>query len=126
MVAKEDYRMSRLLLGSVLFCLPLFGGEALREAAGKRLLVGCAVATRDLDDPKLTALIESQFGCLTPEYDFMPEHVLDDAGNFTFAAGDRVVSFAKAHRMPVCRMRCRNSWQNATAKSWRRSCAIRP
>ena len=124
MVAKEDYRMSRLLLGSVLFCLPLFGGEALREAAGKRLLVGCAVATRDLDDPKLATLIARQFDALTPECDFMPEHVLDDAENFTFAAGDRVVSFAKAHRMPVCRMRCRKNWQDATAKSRRRSFAI--
>jgi endo-1,4-beta-xylanase len=75
--------------------------ETLREAAGPRVLIGCAVATRDLDDPKLAALVAEQFDCLTPEYDFMPEHLVDDAGKFTFAAGDRVVEFAEAHHLPV-------------------------
>jgi endo-1,4-beta-xylanase len=73
----------------------------LREAAGKRLLLGCAVAAVDLGNPKLAALVAEQFDCITPEYDFMPGHLVDDGGNFTFAAGDRVVAFAEAHHMPV-------------------------
>ena len=90
-----------LLLGSILLCSPLLGAETLREAAGNRLLVGCAVATVDLGNPKLVALVAEQFNCITPEYDFMPGHMVDDDGKFTFAAGDRVVAFAEAHHMPV-------------------------
>ncbi|NCO41610.1 MAG: endo-1,4-beta-xylanase [Armatimonadetes bacterium] len=80
---------------------PLPGAQTLREAAGDRLLVGCAVATRDLSDPRLAALVTEQFSCLTPECEFMPEKLVDDAGRFTFEAGDRVVAFAEAHHLPV-------------------------
>jgi alpha-mannosidase len=80
---------------------PAGTGQTLREAAGKRLLVGCAAATVDLQDPKLAALIAEQFNCITPEYEFMPEHMVDDKGTFTFARGDAVVAFAEKHQMPV-------------------------
>jgi endo-1,4-beta-xylanase len=90
-----------LLLGSILLCSPLLGGETLREVAGTRLLVGCAVATVDLGNPKLAALVVNQFDCITPEYEFMPGHMADDHGKFTFEAGDRVLAFAEAHHMPV-------------------------
>ena len=90
-----------LLLGSILLCPPLLGGETLREVAGKRLLVGCAVATVDLGNPKVAALIAEHFNCLTPEYEFMPGNTVDDDGKFTFAAGDRVLAFAEARNMPV-------------------------
>lgn len=75
--------------------------ETLRDAAGTRLLVGCAVDTHDLIDPKLAELITMQFDGLTPEYEMMPEKLVDDAGHYTFDAADRVVAFAEAHRMPV-------------------------
>ncbi len=96
-------RLSRLVFFASLVAsgLPLLGGETLREAAGSHLLIGCAVATRDLDDPKLAALVAEQFHCITPEYDLMPAHMVDDAGKFTFDAGDRVIAFAEAHHMPV-------------------------
>ena len=90
-----------LLMGLTVLCSPLVGGETLREVAGNRLLVGCAIATVDLGDPKLTALIAEQFDCITPEYEFMPGSMVDDAGKFRFAAADRVVAFAEAHHMPV-------------------------
>jgi endo-1,4-beta-xylanase len=90
-----------LLLGSVLLCSPLAGGETLREAAGNRLLVGCAVATVDLVNPKLAALVAEQFDCITPEYDFMPRHMVDGNGKFTYEAGDRVLAFAESHHLPV-------------------------
>ncbi len=77
------------------------GAETLREAAGNRLLLGCAVATRDLADPKLAALVSKQFNCLTPEYEFMPEKLVDESRKFTFAPGDRVVAFAETQHLPV-------------------------
>ena len=91
-----------VLLGSVLLCSPRLGGETLREAAGNRLLVGCAVATVDLGNPKLAALAAEQFDCATPEYELMPGHMVDDHGKFTFEAGGRVVAFSPiAYRFPA-------------------------
>ncbi|MES2658877.1 MAG: endo-1,4-beta-xylanase [Verrucomicrobiota bacterium] len=75
--------------------------ETLRKAAGKRLLLGCAVAAVDLQDPKLTSLITEQFNCLTPEYDLMPEKLVADGWKFTFEQGDKVVAFAEKNQMPV-------------------------
>lgn len=79
----------------------LSGAQTLQEAAGKRLLVGCAAATVDLKDAKLAALITKQFGCLTPEYEFMPEHLVDENGKYTFERADAVVAFAEQNMMPV-------------------------
>lgn len=90
-----------LLLCSILFCSTLIGGERLREAAGNRLLVGCAIATVDLGNPKLVALVTEQFGCITPEYELMPGLMVGDDGKFTFEGGDRVVAFAEAQHMLV-------------------------
>jgi endo-1,4-beta-xylanase len=59
------------------------------------------VATVDLRDPNLAALVVEQFDCITPEYELMPEHVVDDKGRFTFERGDAVVAFAEKHGMPV-------------------------
>lgn len=73
----------------------------LRGSARAGLLLGGAVATVDLQDPKLAALVAGQFNCLTPEYEFMPEKLVDDKGNFTFEQGDKVVAFAEKNHMPV-------------------------
>jgi endo-1,4-beta-xylanase len=89
------------LLCSLLLCCSITHAETLREAAGAKLQLGCAIATRDLDDPALTKLITTQFHCITPEYEFMPEKLVDDHGKFTFETADRVVAFAEAHKMPV-------------------------
>ena len=75
--------------------------QTLRGAAGKRLLIGCAVATVDLRDKKLAGLIAEQFDCITPEYEFMPEKMVDTGWKFTFEQGDAVVAFAEKHTMPV-------------------------
>src|SRR4051812_20807085 len=45
-------------------------GGSLREAAGKRLLVGVAVMSNQLDDPKRAAHVARQFNCLTAENEF--------------------------------------------------------
>jgi hypothetical protein len=68
------------LSGSMILCSPLLGADTLREAAHNRLLVGCAVATVDLGNPELVALVTKQFNCITPEYDLMPAHLVDDRG----------------------------------------------
>ena len=106
------FRTTALILGAVLVAAcpacaqkntakaPL-AAQTLRGAAGSRLLVGCAVATVDLQDPKLAALIGQQFDCITPEYDFMPEHLVDDTGHYTFGPGDAVVAFAEKRHVPV-------------------------
>ncbi len=89
------------LLGLLATSSSLAAAETLRGAASHRLLIGCAIASGDLDDPKVTDLVGRQFNCVTPEYDFMPEHMVDDQRRYTFAAGDRVVAFAEKHRLPV-------------------------
>jgi len=77
------------------------GGATLREAAGERFQIGCAIASADLDSEALRRLVASQFHCVTPEYELMPEHVLNEERQFTFERADRVVAFARAHDMPV-------------------------
>jgi len=44
---------------------PLRAEETLRDAAGKHLLIGCAMTTRDISNPQLSALIPRQFSCIT-------------------------------------------------------------
>jgi endo-1,4-beta-xylanase len=73
----------------------------LREARPARITIGGAVASRDFADPKLAALIDEQFDCLTPEYEFMPQFMVDDKGNFTFERGDAVVALAQQHHKPL-------------------------
>lgn len=71
------------------------------RGCGGKIELGCAIATRDLDEPALTKLITTQFNCITPEYELMPEMLVDDHGKFTFEKADRVVAFAEANKMPV-------------------------
>ena len=75
--------------------------ETLREAAPKNLLIGGAVATQDLDKPELAQLAAKQFSALTPEYEFMPEKLVDDNGKFDFSTADRVVEWAEKNNQPV-------------------------
>ncbi len=89
------------MLCPILFCSTLVGGETLRKVAGNRVLVGCAIATVDIGNPKLIALVAEQFDCITPEYELMPGLMVDDDGKFTFERGDRIVAFAESQHMPV-------------------------
>ncbi len=76
-------------------------GTTLRAAAGPELLIGCAVSSRDLEDPRLVSLILRQFNCLTPDNEMMPSYLVDATGRFTFERGDRVADFARRHRLPL-------------------------
>ena len=75
--------------------------QTLREAAPKNLLIGGAVATQDLDKPELANLAATQFDVITPEYEMMPEKLVDDNGQFDFATADRVVEFAEKNHQQV-------------------------
>ena len=95
--------LTPLFLAAMLICTPLFAAEkpTLRAAANDKFLIGTAIATVDLQDPKLVELVKQQFNCITPEYDFMPEKLIDENGNFTFENGDKIVDFAEKNQMPV-------------------------
>lgn len=73
--------------------------STLREAAGGRVLIGCAVGTQDLDNAPLARLVGEQFNCLTSDNQMMPAQMVDAAGHFTFGDGDRIADFARAHGM---------------------------
>lgn len=75
--------------------------KPLRQAANGRFLIGTAVSSRQLDSPKLVALIAEQFDCLTAENEFKPASVHPRAGQFRFTAADKIVHFAREHRMKV-------------------------
>ena len=75
--------------------------ETLRQAAPAGLLIGGAIATQDLDKPELADLTARQFSAITPEYEMMPEKLVDDNGKFDFATADRVVEFAEKNKQPV-------------------------
>jgi GH35 family endo-1,4-beta-xylanase len=75
--------------------------RSLRAAANGRFLVGTAVMSRQLDNPALAALIAEQFDCLTAENEFKPVVVHPRPGEFRFAGADRIVDFARGHRMKV-------------------------
>jgi endo-1,4-beta-xylanase len=80
---------------------PAAARNTLRAAAGERLLIGAAVMSRHLEDPKLAALVAGQFNCLTCENEMKPDFVQPRKGEFTFAAADKVVEFAQKHDMKV-------------------------
>ncbi len=76
-------------------------GETLRHAADGRFLIGTAVMSRRLEDPKLGALIAQQFDCLTGENEFKPASIHPQPDRFNFAGADRIVEFARQHQMKV-------------------------
>lgn len=86
-----------------LFCgaPALHAQQTLREAAPTGLLIGGAIATQDLDKPELADLAAKQFSAITPEYEMMPEKLVDDQGKFDFTTADRIVEFAEKNHQPV-------------------------
>jgi endo-1,4-beta-xylanase len=76
-------------------------GETLRHAVEGRFLIGAAVMSRHLHEPKLAALVAQQFDCLTGENEFKPRSLQPQPGRFNFAAADEIVDFARRHGMKV-------------------------
>jgi len=75
--------------------------ETLRHSAKGRFLVGAAVMSRQLQDPRLAELVARQFDCLTGENEFKPMRAQPQPGKFNFAAADRIIDFARQHDMKV-------------------------
>jgi endo-1,4-beta-xylanase len=73
----------------------------LRQAAGSRFLVGTAIMSYQLDDPRLAAFIASQFNCLTGENEFKAQSLEPQPGQFDFNAADKIVAFAQQHDMKI-------------------------
>jgi endo-1,4-beta-xylanase len=75
--------------------------DTLRHAVKGRFLIGAAVMSRQLADPKMAELIAEQFNCLTGENEFKPSSLQPRPEKFNFAPADKIVSFARRHRMQV-------------------------
>jgi endo-1,4-beta-xylanase len=73
----------------------------LRQAAGDRLLVGAAVMSRQLDDPKLGPLVAREFNCLTAENEMKPLSLQPEKGRFEFGPVDRIVEFCQKNDMKL-------------------------
>ena len=74
---------------------------ALKSAAGDRLLIGAAVNSQQLDDPKLSKLLVEQFNSLTAENQFKPDQLQRERGQFTFENADKIADFAQKHGMKL-------------------------
>ncbi len=73
----------------------------LRGAAGERMLIGAAVMSSHLEDPRRTKLIAEQFNSLTAENEMKPDQLQREKGKFTFDNADKIVAFAQQHGMTV-------------------------
>ena len=71
--------------------------RAAAEAAHKR--IGTALMSGRLNDPAVRALVARQFDSLSPENEMKWEAVEPRPGVFAFAAGDRLVAFAKQNNL---------------------------
>jgi endo-1,4-beta-xylanase len=99
-----------LFLGSIVWLLlastafpqsPPDRRPTLREASGKRWLIGTAVTAEQLRDPKVEKLVTDQFDYLTGEYEFFPLFLHPEPDKYTFERADRVADFASAHHLPL-------------------------
>lgn len=89
--------------------------KTLRQAADGRLLIGAALMSNQLDNPKLAELVANQFSCLTGENEFKVSSLQHDRGHFTFEAADKIIDFAQAHDIKVIGHNL--CWHNQTP-SW--------
>jgi endo-1,4-beta-xylanase len=73
----------------------------LRQAVNGRFLIGTAIMSHQLDDPKMADLIASQFDCITGENEFKVVETEPQPGKFDFTGADKIMAFAEAHHMKV-------------------------
>lgn len=79
------------------------GGSTLRDEAAKaHILIGSgAINPSYLDDPDFGRVLAAQFNSLSPENELKWSFVEPEEGVFDFAGLDRLVDFARKHRMVV-------------------------
>jgi endo-1,4-beta-xylanase len=73
----------------------------LRQAVNGRFLIGTAIMSDQLDDPKFADLLAAQFNCITGENEFKPRETEPQPGKFDFVGADKIMAFAEAHHMKV-------------------------
>jgi GH35 family endo-1,4-beta-xylanase len=77
-------------------------GQTLRDYADRAgVLVGAAAEPRLLDEPEYAATLAREFNMLTAENALKWGAIRPTRGRFNFAPGDRLVAFARKHRMKV-------------------------
>lgn len=104
-------RPRRMVIGCThiltLLCGTVIAGGAdeapvtLRQVAPAGVLIGTAIMSGDLDDPRHATLIADQFQCITPGNEMKPDALQNVKGVFTFDAADKIVAFADAHGQTV-------------------------
>src|SRR5262245_54939189 len=75
--------------------------QTLRRVAGDRLLIGTAIMSGDLRNPKFAQVLLTQFNCITPGNELKPDFTQREKGTFTFERADRIVEFAQQHDMKM-------------------------
>ncbi|WP_165072445.1 endo-1,4-beta-xylanase [Paludisphaera rhizosphaerae] len=75
--------------------------RSLRRAVEGRFLIGTAVSSRQLREPRASELIADQFDVLTAENEFKPRALQPQPGVFNFEAADAIVEFARKHDQKV-------------------------
>src|SRR5688572_11616039 len=74
---------------------------SLKEAGGDRLLIGAAVNSQQLEDPKLSKFLAEQFNSLTAENQFKPDQLQREKGKFTFDDADKIADLAQKNGMKL-------------------------
>ena len=95
-----------LLLAACAFLVPSAGADCfaqtLREQADKiGVLVGAAVEPRLFSEPEYAATLAREFNMVEPENAMKWGAIRPDRRTFNFGPGDRVVAFAREHKMKV-------------------------
>ncbi len=97
--------LKRRLCGAVAFVLMAAGacaGQTLREYADRAgVRVGAAVDPRLLEEPEYAGTLAREFNMLTAENALKWGAIRPSRGRFDFGPGDRLVAFARRHRMWV-------------------------
>ena len=95
--------------------------DGLRARAARRhLLYGCAASTPQLADTRFSPVLAREAGVLVAEYEMKRGYIEKKLGVFDFSAGDRLLSFTKAHDMAfrghtLCWYRSNPSWLEEAA-----------
>jgi endo-1,4-beta-xylanase len=74
--------------------------ETLKSKYKDYFEIGAAVGRAHLSDYD-TVLLKTHFSSLTAENDMKPQRTINEDGEYTFAAGDRIVAFAQANNLLV-------------------------
>ena len=90
-----------LIVGAMLLGGARAATATLKQAAGEKVLVGAAVNSQQIGDPKLSKFLAEQFSCVTAENQFKPDQLQRERGKFTFEDADKIADFAQKNGMKL-------------------------